>query len=193
MRGLEERPRCSSWTRAGKKQRLHIVKHSEAGEGVCGLWRPRDRRRVLAVENRTEGCGQRDEEASPRPSGQDPRWKGKRGLCLFTHAWTLHMEGLLPHVGVFCTSRDLSLLFIKAWDFLPRKSQDSMKRCISLCFCKTDPKAFFSLSISHMLRAQDALTAGHAERGARGPFYAGHVAGTECGITHTRSSPGPLA
>lgn len=142
-------------------------------------------------ENRTEGAAAMRKQL-PCPVARTPDGR-ERGLGFFSHVhglciWTGH-----PHVGVFCSSCDLSLLFIKAWDFLPRKSRDSMKHYISLCLCKTDPKAFLSLSILPIFRGQDALTAGCAGRGACCPFYARHVAGAEHGITHTCSSPGPLA
>ena len=80
-----------------------------------------------------------------------------RGLRVFSHMHGLCIWMGHPHVGVFCASRELNLLFIKAWDFLFQKSLDSMKHYISLCFCKTDPKAFFSFSILHMFRPLDAL------------------------------------
>lgn len=151
-RGLEERSRCSSRTRAGKRQRLHIVEHSEAGEGVCCLWRPRHRRWgaggggcVWSREQDRSLWAAAMRKPSPRAWWPGPQMEGKevqRSVLLFTHAWTLHMDGRAIPTWVFHASRDLSLLFIKARDFSPSGKSGLHETLHFALLLSNQPKSF---------------------------------------------------
>lgn len=152
-------------------------------------WRPRDGREGPGAENRTEdktpSCCEEISPDSQVPTGRTPAGR-KRGGSLSSHPYGF-IEGRPISMRMCFELLRVKPLLHKTVVLSPWESLDSMKRYISLCFCKTSPKALTPLTLNSAYISTYKEKPPHG--GGRGGVRGGEGAGAWEG-GHLPSVPG---